>query len=703
MGVSHAVSGSSNESFVVTKAVQDAVSGRELDILSAIGIGWQQGCGHIDCPYPDHGGANDWRWDSRANRAHCTCCGNRGEKRSHSIFDVVAIKEGVTFEAAKVRVVEIIGRSDLIRTKGGDGLGRQSTDAKSLLSAPPSSRDDSLVRRYLAFRLGIDPRHAPMPTTPTVGLKSLGYWDPPPSGSKAKPKQIGYFPCVVFGTVDGGGKTHAHRIYVAMDGLGKADLGVGPNGYPRDTKKSAKTEPGDNTAGRSVVWGDPTKAGRAIVCEGVETGAAIALAFAADVAAGAVAVFAAISANGVEAFKPWDAARHAVVGADRDEGPKPDGCPGSRTGERAARAFGLKHHGKLPVSTALPGNPGESVDWLDVLRRGGPDAVRAGIMAAVPFVPTASELAVAAEKHDQAGELERIAAEYPLPMMDRLALKYDRTQAGIVKIHTITGMADGKPTWEPIATPCGVKARLRYADKADAYGLRVIVMGMDGQPRFLDFDRGELAIMAGSEIRSALLKAGLRVEDNGDQTLVQALKAADPVDEITVVSRTGWHRIDGGVLVFVGPGGDVIGTPPGIALELSTNARMPLPAKVGTLDGWKTAIAAAVGARDCPHWVIGTLAGFAGPIVALTNLDTSGINLSGLSSAGKSMAQKMGVSGWSSPKLGEGLFQSMRTTENALESLAQSSNGTILALDEMGHADGKSIGRMIYSIASGVG
>ena len=169
---------------------------------------------------------------------------------------------------------------------------------------------------------------------------------------------------------------------------------------------------------------------------------------------------------------------------------------------------------------------------------------------------------VAAEKHDQAGELERIAAEYPLPMMDRLALKYDRTQAGIVKIHTITGMADGKPTWEPIATPCGVKARLRYADKADAYGLRVIVMGMDGQPRFLDFDRGELAIMAGSEIRSALLKAGLRVEDNGDQTLVQALKAADPVDEITVVSRTGWHRIDGGVLVFVGPGGDVIGTPP---------------------------------------------------------------------------------------------------------------------------------------------
>jgi hypothetical protein len=45
----------------------------------------------------------------------------------------------------------------------------------------------------------------------------------------------------------------------------------------------------------------------------------------------------------------------------------------------------------------------------------------------------------------------------------------------------------------------------------------------------------------------------------------------------------------------------------------------------------------------------------------------------------------------------------MRTTENALESLAQASSGTVLALDEVAHVDGRVVGRMIYSIASGIG
>jgi hypothetical protein len=50
-----------------------------------------------------------------------------------------------------------------------------------------------------------------------------------------------------------------------------------------------------------------------------------------------------------------------------------------------------------------------------------------------------------------------------------------------------------------------------------------------------------------------------------------------------------------------------------------------------------------------------------------------------------------------------GLFRSMRTTENAVEAYCQGANGTVLALDEIKHADGKVVGRMIYSIASGTG
>jgi Domain of unknown function (DUF927)/Toprim domain len=89
---------------------------------------------------------------------------------------------------------------------------------------------------------------------------------------------------------------------------------------------------------------------------------------------------------------------------------------------------------------------------------------------------------------------------------------------------------------------------------------------------------------------------------------------------------------------------------------------------------------AALAAPDCPHWLIGLAAGFAGTIAALTGLDTCGVNLSGISSSGKTLAQKLAASVWGSPRIGVGLLQSMRTTENALESLAQASSGTVLAM-----------------------
>jgi len=59
--------------FVATVAISFAVRGREGDVLDAVGIEWRSGRPHIDCPYPTHGGKNDWRWDEKKSRAFCTC------------------------------------------------------------------------------------------------------------------------------------------------------------------------------------------------------------------------------------------------------------------------------------------------------------------------------------------------------------------------------------------------------------------------------------------------------------------------------------------------------------------------------------------------------------------------------------------------------------------------------------------------------
>jgi hypothetical protein len=379
--------------------------------------------------------------------------------------------------------------------------------------------------------------------------------------------------------------------------------------------------------------------------------------------------------------------------------------PASKTGELAARELGMALHKQIEIRIALPGKPETKTDWLNVLETEGADAVRAGIEAAERFVPTADELADLEDRRNRAAELENVSKTYPLPDMETVQNRYQHTTEGRVWLYKYAGKdkETGEHLWLPVATPFGVPALLRHADQADAYGLRVLVQDMAGRPRPVDLERAALARMGASEIKAKLFEAGLRVEQDGDHTAVALLKAAEPAHEIIVVSRPGWHRLPRLDPVFVAPNGAVFGLPDGYNLELSVNARLVEPVVAGTFAGWRKAVEAAVTVQNCQHWIIGVIAAFAGPILSLVRLDTCGINLSGLSSGGKTTAQRLAVSAWSSPRVGDGLLQSMRTTENAVEALAQRSSGTVLALDEMAHVDGKVISRLIYSIAGGVG
>lgn len=130
----------------------------------------------------------------------------------------------------------------------------------------------------------------------------------------------------------------------------------------------------------------------------------------------------------------------------------------------------------------------------------------------------------------------------------------------------------------------------------------------------------------------------------------------------------------------------------------------PHDALGGSLEKWRNAAQTATSVPGCPHWTLGVAAGFVGPVSALSGFDTSGLNLSGMSTSGKTLAQRLAASVWSVPDVRRpGLFQSARATENAVEALAQRANGTVLALDELAHATGKNLAKMIYTIAGGAG
>jgi hypothetical protein len=91
-------------------------------------------------------------------------------------------------------------------------------------------------------------------------------------------------------------------------------------------------------------------------------------------------------------------------------------------------------------------------------------------------------------------------------------------------------------------------------------------------------------------------------------------------------------------------------------------------------------------------------------VLGLAELDTLGLLLSGRTSAGKTLAQRLAASAFSSPtESGGGLFQSARTTANAIEFGASRANGTVLVLDELAHVPGRDLARLVYSLSGNVG
>jgi hypothetical protein len=155
--------------YVPTGAIRDAVKGHEATILAELGIDWTGKKKHIRCPYPDHPDENpSWRWDDAKGRAYCTCM------KSASIFGVISKIRGIDFEAAKVEAAKLIGRADLIRTrgvkknrKGGPGSNTSSDNA-----ATPQRPGCTLAAYAEAKQL-------PVEFLRSLSMSDMSYWGAP--------------------------------------------------------------------------------------------------------------------------------------------------------------------------------------------------------------------------------------------------------------------------------------------------------------------------------------------------------------------------------------------------------------------------------------------------------------------------------------------------------------------------------------------
>ena len=195
----------------------------------------------------------------------------------------------------------------------------------------------------------------------------------------------------------------------------------------------------------------------------------------------------------------------------------------------------------------------------------------------------------------------------------------------------------------------------------------------------------------GTDLRGELLAMGLEIDPNGRTTLARYLQERPPKKKVRCALQVGWCGA-----VFVLPD-EVIGPDKASVIFQSGERGHEEHGQGGTLDGWRTEIAArAVGN---PMMVIGLSAAFAGPLLQRTNSEGGGVHIFDDSSTGKSTILEAAVSTWGGPNY----KRSWRATANGMEGAAVLFNDCLLALDEISECDPREVGNIVYSLGNGRG
>jgi len=252
------------------------------------------------------------------------------------------------------------------------------------------------------------------------------------------------------------------------------------------------------------------------------------------------------------------------------------------------------------------------------------------------------------------------------------------------------GKGDPPPptdTW--ICSPIWADAMTEGADGRD-HGL--LLRFTDPKGRTKEW-AAPMSLLAGdgSDLRRELLDQGVRIDIQAGRTLLPRwIMLQKPSRDVLAATRTGWLSDRSAYIMTDRTIGDAE------AVWQGTDA--PGTGTAGTLDGWRTEVAArAVGN---PLAVLALSAAFAGPLLARVHRQGAGLHLVGDSSTGKSTLLDMAASAWGHPRE---FGRSWRTTSNGLEAVAAARNDGLLILDEISECDPREVGAVVYALGNGAG
>jgi putative DNA primase/helicase len=263
---------------------------------------------------------------------------------------------------------------------------------------------------------------------------------------------------------------------------------------------------------------------------------------------------------------------------------------------------------------------------------------------------------------------------------------------------------ENKPEVALTLAPCGVVAHCRDG-RRENWGAFLQWVDRDGVLHEAAFPVGRFHEPGGT-LPAELANMGLPIVPGMERRLLRYFANCTPPARFRAAIQTDWQD---GTDVFVLPTESIGGEGSAERVVYQPERYSPTGQSVrtgGTLRGWHTDVVAPC--EGNPMLVLFLCASLAAPLFHLLGQEGGGLHAYGLTSGGKTTAQQVAASAWgdgSDPAAGRSttFVKKWNQTKNATEGLAEAHNDLPLCLDEIGEADARDFGRMIYQLAGGQG
>lgn len=259
-----------------------------------------------------------------------------------------------------------------------------------------------------------------------------------------------------------------------------------------------------------------------------------------------------------------------------------------------------------------------------------------------------------------------------------------------VWLHCSWCSREGEQTsHEWICSPLQVEAITRSLHGTN-YGRLITLINFDGQERKWAMPN---QLIAGKNdlILGNLLDQGLDIAYEHRNKIIRFIMEQRPTARMIAATETGWH----GDRLFIMPRQNI---GEGQAVFQSDEVTQDDYRLGGTLDGWISTIGSKCSGN--PLLLLSVCTALAGPLLFHVQMKGGGFHLVGDSSTGKTIVTMAGASVWGH---GENYLRTWLATGNGLEGIANERNDTVLALDEIGEADAREVGAVVYALANGTG